>query len=329
MQRADEKPYDVGVIVGRFQVDMLHAGHRELIQHVVDKHPRVIVLLGVAATRGERDEALDFEARKMMILEEFPSVICLYVKDMNNNAAWSHALDMLIRDVVSPRSSVVLYGSRQSFIAWYSGNYDTQELLQSTYISGTDVRNDIARRVNNSRDFRAGWIHGAYDRYPAVVPTVDIAIFKDASASALLLVRKPGEPLWRFPGGYADPGSPTYEVDATREAREETQLEVSRPEYIGSTVVDDWRYRSSVNKIKTILFAAYKLSGAERPSDDLKGGDMRWVDITVGDKVATLSTDILGRLHEQMMPEHKPPANMLAKWAMMRFSARVSTDGMS
>ena len=39
---------DVGIIVGRFQVDELHDAHVDLIQYVFDQHPKVIIFLGLS-----------------------------------------------------------------------------------------------------------------------------------------------------------------------------------------------------------------------------------------------------------------------------------------
>ena len=36
----------VGVVIGRFQVNEIHTGHVKLLRHVQDKHPSMLVLLG-------------------------------------------------------------------------------------------------------------------------------------------------------------------------------------------------------------------------------------------------------------------------------------------
>ena len=79
-----------------------------------------------------------------------------------------------------------------------------------------------------------------------------MAIFCD---KLVLFVNKPGENKWRFPGGFAEPPSPSYEDDAIRESLEETSLHCQNPQYIGSFRIDDWRYRGEVDSIKTIFFA--------------------------------------------------------------------------
>ena len=64
---------DVGVLVGRFQVPNLHPGHIELIQSVCEAHSKVLIFLGLAPTKATRNNPLDFESRKHMILEKFPT----------------------------------------------------------------------------------------------------------------------------------------------------------------------------------------------------------------------------------------------------------------
>ena len=64
--------YDVGVIVGRFQVPELHPGHIDLIQTVCDAHDKVVIFLGLSPLMVTRENPLDFESRKQMILAKFP-----------------------------------------------------------------------------------------------------------------------------------------------------------------------------------------------------------------------------------------------------------------
>jgi phosphopantetheine adenylyltransferase len=41
------KDFQVGALVGRFHVDELHIGHRDLLDHVINNH-KVILFLGVS-----------------------------------------------------------------------------------------------------------------------------------------------------------------------------------------------------------------------------------------------------------------------------------------
>lgn len=264
---------DVGVLVGRFQVPNLHPGHIELIQSVCETHPKVIIFLGLAPTKATRNNPLDFESRKQMILEKFPNVIVLYIKDIKSDEIWSTRLDQQILDVIGPEQTVVLYGSRDSFISHYSGRFKCIELLQERFVSGSDIRKEISRSVMNTPEFRAGVIWATHNQYRKVYTTVDIAIFS-ADGKSLLLARKPDEDLYRFVGGFSEPDSPSFEDDAAREVREETGIEVSSMEYINSYVVEDWRYKNEVDKIKTIFFATTYVFGRPTPQDDIE--ELRW-----------------------------------------------------
>lgn len=269
------KQFDVGVIVGRFQTDKLHRGHIDLIQHVCDAHEKVVIFLGVSPLWATRNNPLDFQSRKQMLQAEFPDVVINYIEDMASDAKWSTALDRQVSRVVAPSQSAVLYGSRDSFIPYYSGRYETRELEPEQVYSASEERRRIA--AGNTRataDFRAGVIWATQNRYPAGLPTVDIAIVE---GDKLLLARKPNEDHLRFPGGFFDPTRDTsLEDTAIREAREETTLEVSSPVFVGSTVVDDWRYRSEVDKIVTSLFVVERTAGSPKPEDDI--AETRWVD---------------------------------------------------
>lgn len=289
--------YDVGVLVGRFQVHELHQAHRDLISHVCDRHEKVLIFLGVAPLPFSTSNPLDFESRKQMILSEFPDVNVLYIKDHPSDREWSKKLDAQINDLILPGQSAVIYGGRDSFISHYKGSKPTQELLQETFISGTEVRRSIARSsARNSADFRAGVIMASLNRFPTAYQCVDVAIL-NGDKTKLLLGRKSSDKLLRFVGGFSDPGSSSLEVDARREAMEETGVEIDDLQYIGSTLVHDWRYTSEPDAIKTALFAATYIQGRPTPSDDLDA-EVRWVDI-----------DMLQLTH--IVPEHRQLLGML------------------
>ncbi len=272
--------YDVGVIVARFQVPALTHAHQDLLDTVAAYHDKLIVVLGTTDVRGSRREPLSFEARKQMVETYMGDRVLVipcgtYVSDR----VWSQELNRAITAHVYPGQSVVLYGGRDSFIPHYSGHFDTVELDGVSELSGTDARWQTARVTVNSQDFRAGVIHGVNNRYPTCYPTVDVAIFRDGPDDGrlqLLLAQKPGEPGLRFVGGFADPRSESYEDDAKREVMEETGLEISAPQYVGSMIVDDWRYRQEPDKIKTLLFAAKYVYGHAIPQDDI--ARLEWVD---------------------------------------------------
>lgn len=275
--KVKQDTYDVGVIVGRFQVPELHEAHRELIQHVCDHHGKVVIFLGMSPLKATRENPLDFEARKQMILEAFPQVNVLYIKDQFHDQVWSRMLDERIEDLLSPSQTALLYGGRDSFIEHYSGKRPTQELESTTFYSGSAIREEVSRKsVRSTADFRAGVVWATFDRFPTSFTTVDIGVFNE-DYSRLLLGRKENEKAWRLIGGFADPKSPSFEADARRETQEEAGIAITDPEYVGSFQIPDWRYRNEADKIKTILFKCKILSGAPRPGDDIY--EIAWFDL--------------------------------------------------
>jgi bifunctional NMN adenylyltransferase/nudix hydrolase len=259
--KLQEQTQDVGVIVGRFQVNELHEAHLDLIKTVCSRHEKVIIFLGLSPLRVTTENPLDFESRKQMILQKFPEVIVLYAKDSASDQVWSRRLDAMIADVVSPGQTVVLYGSRDSFIAKYHGAYDTQELVQEVYVSGKEIRKAISKKVKASPEFRAGVIWASHSRYPTVYPTVDVAVLNE-DETKILLARKEDEREYRFIGGFVDPRDANFEAAARREVQEEACIAITDPVYVGNFSIDDWRYRTERDCIKSTLFKARIFSGS-------------------------------------------------------------------
>lgn len=294
-----QKTTDIGIIIARFQVARLHDAHVDLIQTVCDKHTKVIIFLGLSPTIGTKNNPLDFECRKKMILDIFPDVNVLYINDRPGDVDWSLDLDRQLSNphLVAPGRTVTLYGSRDSFIAYYNGKFPTQELIPESTISGTEARKLIGSKTKGTQDFREGVIWATQNRYPVVYTTVDIAVINRAEHK-LLLGRKSAELLFRFVGGFSDPKSPNFEADAIRELQEETGLVIPTVTYIGSARVDDWRYRCEVDKITTLFFLAEYTTGSAQAADDI--AQTKWVSLDLGVELKKL-----------IVPEHHMLVDML------------------
>lgn len=293
------KTRDVGVVVGRFQVHKLHDAHLQILNQVYQSHAQTVVVLGLSQARVSTSNPLDFEARKQMLLESFPKATIFYIKDERDDAVWSKKLDQIIGDYVSPSQSVCLYGGRDSFIAHYTGHYPTEVLEPTLFVSGTEMRKSIAKAVKGTEDFRAGVIWAANNGYSRVMPTVDIAVYRDTSAGGRewLFVRKPNERLWRLPGGFVQASDASYQAAARRELREETGLSVEDLAYVWDGRIDDWRYRRESEQIMSILFAAAYTFGPVRPDDDV--AEAQWF-------------ASLGDVH--IVEEHEPMWRALRSW---------------
>lgn len=304
MLKEKEPNYDVGVIVARFQAHELTPGHIDLIDSVKARHDRVIVFLGLSALRNTIENPLDFRCRKAMLSEVYPDIEVFYIDDVpSDDALWSRNLDAQILKWKNPTQTVVLYGSRDSFLKRYSGKFATKELEAATRISGTEIRRRVCNNYPPTKDYRAGIIASTAQRYPQVIPTVDIAIINQEKKE-ILVIKKTNEKNKRFIGGYAV-RSGTYEEDARREVMEETKVEVGDPIYIGSALIDDPRYRGEKDCIKTLFFVADYMWGKPEVSneDDLSENieSYHWLKFS--------DIDV-----KNFQPEHEPLVKLLVKY---------------
>lgn len=289
-----------GVIVGRFQVPELHDGHLELFRTVRSIHERVVVFIGLSPTRNAtRRHPLDFETRRRMIQAKFPEFSVMPLADKRTDVEWSQSLDNEI-DKLRDWGKVILYGSRDSFIPHYNGKYAPRELSLLNRANGTAIRDSLTNTVKESYDFRAGIIYSSQNRRPHVYTAVDIAILHSGvnpiiSGSAqiktyVLLAQKSGFDMWRFPGGYSDPDSASFEADARREAYEETGLSLGNLEYITSSIIKDWRYEKEEDKIKSMLFKGWSLTLGGKAADDIS--EVQWFELS-------------DRIRNLIVPEHR------------------------
>lgn len=265
-----------GVIIARFQTPSLHEGHLELIRQVKQKHNRVLIILGVSPVRGSRKNPLDYYTRERMIKQVFPEIIVLPLSDQKSDTVWSQKLDELLHNNF-PHETFLLYGSRDSFMGTYSGRYTTTALPPVKDYNATAMREAISDKVFDTEEFRAGIIYNTYNLFPSVYATVDIALYRN-NKTQLLLGRKPNEAVWRLPGGFSDPTDESFELAAARELQEECgALEIGPMEYVASVRVNDWRYRTEVNKIITTLFSTDLVFGEPAANDDLE--EVKWVTV--------------------------------------------------
>ncbi|TWR29934.1 NUDIX domain-containing protein [Mucilaginibacter pallidiroseus] len=265
------------VIIARFQTPYLHQGHKQLIETVKAQHSNLVVLLGVSPVMGSRKNPYDYYTREKMIKKEYPDVVVLPVSDHPSDRVWSENIDALLKSIM-PGGEFCLFGSRDSFIPYYSGRFETVELPEHGDYNATELRRQYADKVFDSNDFRAGILYAYYNQYTKVYPTVDVAVFRN-NKTEILLGKKANSNTWRFIGGFADSDDHSYEAAAQRELAEESGLtETTTMVYESSRRVNDWRYRKEADKIITMLFSCDYINGTPAPQDDIIG--LEWFPLT-------------------------------------------------
>lgn len=281
----------VGVVVGRFQVDSPHEGHRMLLEEVHKKHGKVLICLGCSPVRLSPDDPLDYPTRAKMMQSAFPWATIVPLKDCPSDKQWSNNLDAIIAETF-PTDIAILYGSRESFIPRYSGKWPTKELDTISVPSGMDLRMEIAQSVRDSKDFRAGVIYACANRYPISYQTVDVAILykPQGITEKIVLGKKDGEEKWRFIGGFVEPCDDNFEKRVKREIFEEVGVETGELAFIASKRVDDWRFKGRTDAVMTAFYSAKYVYGHIRAGDDIV--EVSWFEIN--------------RIPGCLVDEHKP-----------------------
>lgn len=262
-----------GVIIARFQTPYLHEGHKFLINEIKGRHNKMVIVLGVSPVKGSRRNPFDFYTREKLLKQFEPELVVLPLSDNPSDQVWSQQLDALLASTFS-MEQFVLYGSRDSFIRYYSGHFTVQELPEKGTHSASSIRDENGDKVLNSVDFRLGINYAYHSMYPKVYPTVDIAVLNEDN-SEVLLGKKHLATQWRFPGGFTDPEDESFEAAARRELSEECgPIEVRNMQFVGSAKIDDWRYRNETDKIITSFFKTNLVYGKPQAADDL--ADLAW-----------------------------------------------------
>lgn len=272
----------MNMFVGRFQTNVISEEYYNHVMEVSKNVDTLHFIVCLSALPCSKNNPLDFNARELMINEAFGHngkiVNITYVKDTALNDVWSEEFDKQVSIYAKHYELKNIYGKQTSFINNYNGKYLKYVIpfdIESSY-------NAISKTTNKNKDFRDGAIWACNTRYTCLYQAVDIAVFNDKNQ--LLLARKPKEVKFRFVGGFVDPdsnfeSSNLLERNAARELHEEASL-LYPPEdfkYIGSFMINDWRYKNEIDKVMSSLFIVKFNGGIPIPNDDIC--ELKWVDI--------------------------------------------------
>ena len=304
----DPKEAEVGVIIGRFQTNKLHQGHRDLINFALENHRKVIILLGMSKMPDTTKNPLDFTSRKLMIQKEFPLVNILPISDTKTNEKWSEEVDKIVAIPYGEKKTVI-YGSRDSFIPYYSGVNEVIELEPSETYNATNIRKEIARETLDSEDFRAGVIYSTFNHKPEIKPFVNTIVqnFK----GEILLAKYKDEKYYHLLGDFVKDGDDNLEQTSKRNLNEVTSnnLNINNVRYITSAKFTDWRHKGESSSIMTtIMLADYNFGTGHSALKDL---ETKWVKIQdlsnyhgVRTKIAPEYRDIVTNLINKIYNEN-------------------------
>lgn len=168
------KPYDVGVICGRFQT--FHIGHESLVDTALKLCDRVLILVGSSQECGTERNPLNIDTRIRMlraIYGDDGSIIIKGISDLTNEndirPEWGRYLLDNIDRYIYKTPELMIYGNDESRSRWFDPEdiKDVTEIIVSRGkipISATQVR---ALMVADNRREWQKWVnpklHKMYD----------------------------------------------------------------------------------------------------------------------------------------------------------------------
>jgi len=124
-----------GIVIGRFQVPYLHAGHVHLITSALRQCNKVVIFLA-CKLEDDGKNPYTIAHRKQIIKAFFPHVEVVTLWDRQSNEEWSQIVDLEAGTFENP----VLFHSRDSFAVHYKGKLSLIKVGEIEGYSGTKLR---------------------------------------------------------------------------------------------------------------------------------------------------------------------------------------------
>lgn len=178
------KPYDVGLICGRFQT--FHKGHEKLVETGLLLCDRLLILIGSAQECGTERNPLNISTRTKIIKEVYgndPKIMIYGLSDMTNEndicPEWGKYLLNNVDRYIYKNPELMIYGNDESRSGWFDKRdlkYTTELILNRNDlpISATMVREYMAR------DERKKWmecvnpkLHKMYDEIRSELMSIE------------------------------------------------------------------------------------------------------------------------------------------------------------
>ena len=178
------KPYDVGLICGRFQT--FHKGHEKLVETGMLLCDRLLILIGSSQECGTERNPLNINTRtKMlkMVYGDNPNIMIYALPDLSNEndirPEWGRYLLQNADRYIFKNPDVMIYGNDESRSAWF----DKADLKNTTEVIIN--RNELPISATMLRQYmvednRKAWmelvnpkLHKMYDEIRRELMTVD------------------------------------------------------------------------------------------------------------------------------------------------------------
>ncbi|MBO4326396.1 MAG: adenylyltransferase/cytidyltransferase family protein [Clostridia bacterium] len=143
------KPYERGLIVGRFQI--FHKGHEQIVRTALKLCSKVLILIGSSQESGTEKNPLSYEQRRDMILAVFGAsadrgrLIIAPLPDIGvgNVPAWGRYVLSKAREALGDAPDLLVSGREERRLGWFDGceeNVSELYLPKTVDISASQMR---------------------------------------------------------------------------------------------------------------------------------------------------------------------------------------------
>lgn len=175
MNKKDEKPFCLGILVGRFQT--IHAGHEQMVRTALALCSRVGIFVGSSQEAGTEKNPFSYETRAALLRLLFGEQVDIFpLPDIGvgNNGSWGEYVLQNVKAQYGTYPDLLVSGKEARRISWFDG-------LEQVRISELYIPKAIEISASQMRRFflcddRAHWqqytnpiLWGQYDALRAQV----------------------------------------------------------------------------------------------------------------------------------------------------------------
>lgn len=168
---AEQKPFRLGILVGRFQT--LHLGHEDMIRKAIALCDRVGLFVGSSQESGTYNNPFSYELRREMLLDVFGgSVMVFPLPDIGvgNNGKWGEYVLSQVEERFGRLPDLVVSGKEARRLDWFDGlaGNGISELYvpKTTQMSASRMRAYFA--ADDFEQWKAYTNPKLWSRYPAL-----------------------------------------------------------------------------------------------------------------------------------------------------------------
>ena len=117
-----KKPYDLGILVGRFQT--LHAGHVMMINKAIELCGEVGLFVGSSQESGTENNPFSYEIRKKMLKKVFGRKLKIYPLidiHVGNYSGWGEYVLKNVVEKFGRSPDLLISGKEERRINWFDG----------------------------------------------------------------------------------------------------------------------------------------------------------------------------------------------------------------